>query len=812
MYLSIKQHDAFRTLLMGFEIPFRAYIAEIITAEYTTDVDFVAAMIAKNQQITVSSPTFLRDTLGKACRSNNLQQTYQKFVTAKTSVDEIVTSDIEIPMVGALNLVTFAFTEHFQDLYSLSGSYTKYCDLAEAYRYSRNKLDHPGCRTLEDTHLVPVLSFVKDICIFLDDKFFLQKHKSQLLAEINALQHRKQIIPVEKHNFSEIPYSESKLVCRDNEILLVKNFVYGRPDDLRKQHSLCIYGYGGVGKTSLVVEVVKQIVRDIMDNTTIGEYSPKYIFFYSAKKRKLTISQETGKLHEQHMRWHFETADELITLIHSSLEQESFKGFHDDGLIIIDNLESLSSEDRETIKKFIDTQTPTEMQFIITSRNSEEYECNQKLAGFEAENGRLFVNTYNDENSLGLNLSEPEIDELIQLSKGNTLVLVLSLRRLSTHILSLCSLRSEFDTRNAWKKLRSYNQTTPSSTYEVIAEFMFKDTFEHLEIVFNNDIDLFYKVLKVFAIIQSESIDIGTICLLTDEPYPRIEEVIITLCNYLIIDRKDMLYSLNSFAEKYIISRFMPDAETYSKLSGEIASRQRTVLSELEQLQYDIQDRPQLAKILKDWLIISDVDRITAAKMYRLYGDVKHECNLSSRIRIEWALEQFEKECIDAERITAHPFVKFQEARILQLIDQSQVLSDKHDAAISKAFDDCIYAIKTIEQYSGIQHTKSYASLLWLYGQHLISSGNTFSAIRFLEESKTSFEEQSIADQEYYQCVTRLGEVYLTYYLEDRPKRITYLRKSRAISTFLQSKRKDLGKAHAFAMRLQNDLSRYGKY
>lgn len=32
MYLTIKQHDMFRTLLMGFEIPYRAYIADVITS------------------------------------------------------------------------------------------------------------------------------------------------------------------------------------------------------------------------------------------------------------------------------------------------------------------------------------------------------------------------------------------------------------------------------------------------------------------------------------------------------------------------------------------------------------------------------------------------------------------------------------------------------------------------------------------------------------------------------------------------------------------------------------------------------------
>ncbi len=33
-----------------------------------------------------------------------------------------------------------------------------------------------------------------------------------------------------------------------------------------------------------------------------------------------------------------------------------------------------------------------------------------------------------------------------------------------------------------------------------------------------------------------------------------------------------------------------------------------------------------------------------------------------------------------------------------------------------------------------------------------------------MEESKIAFEEQYVEDQEYYQCCTQLGEVYLDYY------------------------------------------------
>ena len=80
------------------------------------------------------------------------------------------------------------------------------------------------------------------------------------------------------------------------------------------------------------------------------------------------------------MHCHFQSADELIHLILSELSVDTFRQFKNEGLIIIDNLETLPVAERQKIKNFVDTQTPSEMQFILTSRNSEEYDANIKLA------------------------------------------------------------------------------------------------------------------------------------------------------------------------------------------------------------------------------------------------------------------------------------------------------------------------------------------------------------------------------------------------------------------------------------------------
>jgi hypothetical protein len=74
-------------------------------------------MLAKKSTLQPADPTYLRNTLQKACQNNGLKSTYAKFTTASVLKSEIVSVDQEIPMVGALNLVTFALPGCFHDLY-----------------------------------------------------------------------------------------------------------------------------------------------------------------------------------------------------------------------------------------------------------------------------------------------------------------------------------------------------------------------------------------------------------------------------------------------------------------------------------------------------------------------------------------------------------------------------------------------------------------------------------------------------------------------------------------------------------------------
>lgn len=126
MYLSISQHDDFRTLLMAFEIPYRAYIAEKIINDYTSSINFETAMKAKKDSLQQYDMQYLRDILPKLCQGNKLSKLYAKFNSAYDP-QPIVVNEIEVPMVGQLNLVTFSLTSSFIDLYSIFSGYHDYC-------------------------------------------------------------------------------------------------------------------------------------------------------------------------------------------------------------------------------------------------------------------------------------------------------------------------------------------------------------------------------------------------------------------------------------------------------------------------------------------------------------------------------------------------------------------------------------------------------------------------------------------------------------------------------------------------------------
>lgn len=817
MYLSTKQHDQLQIIVTGFEIPYRTYVALEIIKRYPSESSFVSGISSK-----ISMPSnntnyqMINSELGKIkSEASKYYELLKNVVQAKGT--SVVVDEISVPNVATIVAMTIIFKELFSALLLQYKDELTYLDQAMKYKYVRNKLDHRGCKTLEDTDMIVTLDFISNALLYLNDdsSLFWEKTCEEIIKELRALQNSEVKIPVEIHNISDMPFPDMKIVCRDKEIDEIKEFVYGKPGALRKQASLVLYGYGGVGKTALALEVVKQIIKDLQDNTTINGYRPDFILFFTAKEEALGFSSTTGKIQNIATRYSFKTAEELINNIYRFLKISSFSNFNKTGIIIVDNLETLSADERSKVSDFIRFASPQQIQYIITSRNEENYEYRKKIAGFDDNSsGREFVLSYLKENNSELVLTDNDIQILLQISMGNTLVLVLCLRRLSLNVVTINGIMSDMSTPATVSKLEKEMKQIPANGFNIISEYMFKNSFQEVQENFKTCSVLLSSILKIFAVYPADEIDLYTISMLSKQPYCMLDPILELLCEYLIIERKGDWYRLNQFAEKYIVELFMPDSEVYEKISSEITSSTYKIQAELRGLQNDIESNNNLKRIIQDWSVITDGDKISVAKAYKLYGEVNRECNnRSNRFFVSGVLDEAIKSIEELEQNTMHPYVKFQKARILQCISDTKTIEENLNPKITQAYNDTIWTIKANPIYSSIKSTKSFASVLWKYGIYLSNCEKYPDAVRYLEESKSIFEQLNEDCDEFYLCMCLLASSMLKLYEQDKSNNLHYLRKSRQISNLLYQRRKSLSfKVKSKSIDLRNELQKYGQF
>ncbi len=767
MYLSSNQHDQLRTLTMAFEIPFRSYIAETVLSVFPTEASFSSNIGSINANQLANNDNGLASQIVKAqVQSKKL---FDKLSFAKNSFDtKTVVGESDVPMIGELNILILVYQQHFSSMFNLFPDFSSFFTLARKYAYVRNKLSHPLSKLLEETDMLPALSFMEEISKWLDQRFFWDKTQTNICKLIVSLRTGRISIPIPQHNIPEMPFPEMRIVCRAKETSRLKDFVYGKPGAFRKQSSCCIFGYGGLGKTALVLECVKQIVQDVIDGTTVNGYKPEFLFFFSAKDCKLTFSKTSGALNSISIRQTFENFEALKKLIFKSLNIETFDNFRKNGIIIIDNLETLSTEDRNHLHNFVQAESPACIQYILTSRKEEQYDINHEITGFEDSNHR-FIDEYILENDLNLVLTEEEKAELLQLSKGNTLVLVLCLSRLSHKLETMHSIRADFSKISTTKSLGAELAQLPPSGFEIISEFMFKNTFEEVETIFAKDNSQISQILQVFTAYEGDSIDVYTISIITEISCFTVQQIIDILCHYLILNRQGSNYSLNQFAEKYIIQRFFPDTVQFAVMQEKVERCVRQTQTELASFYTGIARHPERKKIFDDWCVETSGDKIAAAKVDSIYIDVKEQCAKGSKFFVRAALEDAIAKIAVLEKTSMHPYVQYQKARILKLIDDSKILGTQHDDEILEVYKKVIWTIKTSNAYTAIRSTKSFASILWIYGMRLISV-DVSSATRYLEDAKKAFEEAQITDTEYINCLVDLLHAYIESYTQTRIK------------------------------------------
>ena len=761
MYLSNNSIHKLDNLIKDFEVAYRSYTVDIVKQKYPTEASLenhLRQILLKLNDNTLLNSTKYKQKINKILSDftkhyrtiNSCHQSY----TNKTVPDES-----KVPYISTIiDYIEVLFEPHFQRSSLLNGfQILDFFSLSYDFHKVRNDLSHPAASKITVEMSKEVIRLIEKILLNIDDTFFWYSSKTQIRGLVDIFLTSIVSLPIKINNLSEIAYTHKRLIQRGSELAVLKELIFGNKEFqyYRKARSVVVYGYGGLGKTALILEFINEVLKESLD--TNNSQNLDFLLFFTAKEEELKFSETQKDLQITEIKKQvtsFKNFTENLFKYLNINDISEIATFH--GIIIIDNIETLKN-DKEKIIEFIRT-LPDSIQVIITSREEEIADNKIQLKGYEnSEIGSKFITEYIDEYNLNIEF-KAEYEKLISASKGNTLILVLSLLRLN-------------ENENSFTQIINELNSTTSASISTVANFMYKNTFDQaIEEIDKKGVSS-KKILSVIAYFN-EPIDLYSLAILCDiKSISDIEAICDILVQKLVLARKNETYEINDFASKFIIVKIIPNKIEAQFLTNKISTfkfERRKILRSLE----DNRTNDKLNKIMLDWAPRNNIEKIAIAEAYNLFSIANKYVNSKSVEGISFINKRFN----EIESYSQHPYVKFQKARVIShLLKRS--FNNEFLQIINKSYEDAIFTIKFDYQY--IANTQSFAAVLWFYAIFLIKNfEDYFVAARNLEEANEVCEKLNIKNDVYNKIIYDLTTCYNELFKITRDRSYITLRDS----------------------------------
>jgi hypothetical protein len=602
-----------------------------------------------------------------------------------------------------------------------------------------------------------VTKFIERSIKNIDGKYFWYVSQKEIIKQIENLYSSIGHIPFKYCNINSIPFKHKKIVCRERELNKLNEFIFGKDNQqyFRTARSVAICGYGGLGKTALTLEFINTFIKCCQDNPEKFNYEG--LLFFTAKEESLEFIKQSNELMINPMKKQITSFNDFHSKLLSVLCVSKIEDFNEHKcIVIIDNLETLPTE-KQDFFNFI-RNSPENIQYIITSREIERCDDIIELKGFEdLTHGEEFLKQYIDEYELDI-VYQSKYNELIDASKGNTLILVLSLIRLNENPESLDNILNEL-------------QATTTRNISAVANFMYKNTFD-IAITRIEKAGFNYREILTIISAYNEPIDLHSLARLSNvKNVSELEKICEYLTNKLILTRQGDYYELNEFANRFILVKVIPNKHEAYKLYDSISKYKfdkKRKLSALEEKRIN----PSLDRIMQDWSPRNNIEKLAIADVFGLFPLVRNisTYNSESNDIIDKIKTVFEEN----EQYTSHPYIKFQKALIYQNILNTK-FQQEYLNIVTSCYEEVIFTVKF--EYSYISKTESFGVVLSYYGNFLARQFEDYAgAIRYLEEAVDIFEALKLYNQNYEKALIQLEKSLHKIYQQSKENEYRYLR------------------------------------
>ena len=784
-----------------FEVAFRSFVVDRLLSNYVDEAAFKAELqnrvnIAKNAGFIFSGKI---SSLNKLLNANawrefwdNLRFIHDCYNQKKHTISHDVT------YLHDTIMMIYVFQELYQDFIQTYQSVEKYVYYSEQYYEIRNALSHQGSSIVTKDDALDCIEFMKIAVTIIEEEYFWYRSSNDILNDISEFENMINSAYPQIENLDKVPYPTNEIVCREPEIKNLFINVCGW-DSIRKlrnrKHLVCISGYGGVGKTSLVAEFVRRLI-DNMSKDSYKGLRPAFILFYSAKEQMLDYDLLSGEIYIKGLRSQFSNHEELLSSLYRDLRISEFDdNWTQEGILIIDNFESLDGDNRKKTIDFINYDLPMTVHVIITTRIPEHADEQMELKGFQDVAGLTFIKEYLEKNDVNVVLNQEQQSNLVRCSYGNSLVLVLALKRLSSGISTYHSLINEM-------------QRLPKNDADsYISQFMFQNTIEEVMRSYPDSKDLIKSILICLSMRQALDADIiASAHRHLNITVGEVEEVLQLLARYLIVEKTGDAYHINEFANHFIIVSLSPSMG----VKKEWESRLLTAIHEKENQKKNLEELkaeyPQLSALLEEWNGKSEDESYAICRAFTLYNERRRITRNNAAYEIEHLEQEFDR---IEHQYHAHPYVYYQWARILRELRHDNIIGNEYNDKIRTNYERAIMLID-MPTFKQIKNTKTYPSILWIYSLFLLDIGCYDECSRYAYAAILNFEQVGEDKENIFDAwaIYGLAETFLFGGNFNKE----HLMNARTALSRLQKAKRLKKNAEEHKRKLENDLNKYSSF
>ena len=281
---------------------------------------------------------------------------------------------------------------------------------------------------------------------------------------------------------------------------------------------------------------------------------------------------------------------------------------------------------------------------------------------------------------------------------------------------------------------------------------MYKNTFDRCITSLESEGYSPKDLIKLVSL-YDEPIDLYSMSKLTKVGISDVEYMAKVLAKRLVLEKQGEFYELNEFANSFIFIKLMPNRLEIKKIISRIKTYKNQLQEQLTRLEDRKTQNPTLRNMMDDWKPRNHIDTIAIAEVYHLFQKALTAIEKQDMKAVQKIVNDFKNN----ERITSHPYIRFQKARIysrfLSLRNKSH--REKLIPIICRSYEDAIEGIEF--SYSFIKNTKSHGSILWIYGLFLKQELNNLErSTKYLEDARDVLAKIESAKKIYYSVLSTL--------------------------------------------------------